>query len=59
MLLRILSGIPHHKVNIPVRDKGKRKIVKNVEEEQSYKFKADPLVQKASLAIKVKRQQCN
>lgn len=31
-------------VNIPMRDKGKRKIVDNMEEEKSYKLWADTLV---------------
>ena len=30
--------------NILVRDEGKRKIINSMEEEQSYKFIADPLV---------------
>lgn len=47
------------KVNIPVRDKGKRKIVDNMEEQQSCKFQADPLVQKEALEIEAKMQQCD
>lgn len=39
----------------PVQDKGKRKIVKGTETKKSYKFKEDPLVQKVSLKIDVKR----
>lgn len=42
---------------IPLHDKGKRKIFDRMEEEKSYKFRVDPLVEKASLAIEAKRQQ--
>jgi len=37
---------PAVEVNIPARDKGKRKILDRVEVEKSYKFKANPLAQK-------------
>ena len=43
-------------VNIPVRDKGKRKIVDHMVEEKSCKFRADPLVEKETMAIEVKMQ---
>ena len=43
-------------VNIPVRDKGKRKIIDHMEEEQKCKFREDPLVEKETIAIEVKRQ---
>lgn len=43
--------------SIPVHDKGKRKIVNCMEEEQSYKFQTYPLVEKASVSIEVKRKQ--
>jgi len=46
-------------VNIPMHDKGKRKIINKMEEEQSFKFQEDPLVQKENLATEEKRQQCN
>ena len=42
-----------------MHDKGKRKIVDGMEEEQRCKFRADPLVEKATMAIEAKRQQCN
>lgn len=42
-----------------MREKGKRKVVDRMEEEKSWKFRADPLVQKAYLAIEAKRQQCD
>jgi len=38
-------------------EKGKRKIVDRMEEEQSYKFWADPLVEKEAMAIEGKRHQ--
>lgn len=44
-------------VNIPTRNKGKRKIVDDEEAEQRCKFKVDPLVQKVALSIEAKRQQ--
>lgn len=46
-------------VNILVCDKGKRNIVDNMEEEKRCKFRADPHVQKAYLAIEAKRKQSN
>jgi len=46
-------------VNIPMRDKGKRNIVDNMEEEQSRKSWANPLMCKVALEIEVKRKQCN
>lgn len=46
-------------VKIPVRDKGKRKIFDRMEEKKSYKFQADSLVEKASMPIEEKRQQCD
>jgi len=39
------------------QDKGKRKIVKNLEAKQSYKMKADPFIEKETLAIEAKKQQ--
>lgn len=42
---------------ILVCDKGKRKIVDHMEEEKSYKFREDPLVEKVVMAIEAKRQQ--
>ena len=38
-------------------NKGKSKVTDNAEVEQSCKFKADPLVLKASLEIEVKKRQ--
>ena len=46
-------------VNMPVRDKGKRKIVDSVEAEQSFKFQVDPLMQKEVFSIEAKRKQCD
>jgi len=43
--------------SIPACDKGKRKIVDRMEEEQRCKFRVDPLVEQASMAIQHKRQQ--
>ena len=43
-------------VNIPMRDKGKRKIVDHMEEEKSCKFREDPLIEKVAMAIEVKTQ---
>jgi len=40
-------------------DKGKRKIVNCMVEEQSCKFREDPLVEKVVMAIQQKRQQCD
>ena len=40
--------------NIPAHDEGKIKIIDNVEVEQNSKFKADPLVEKATLEIEAK-----
>jgi len=40
-------------------NKGKRKIVDNVEVEKGYKFKEYSLVEKLSLAIEAKRKQCH
>ena len=40
-----------------MRDKGKRKIVDHKEEEQSYKFRANPLVEKEAMDIEEKRHQ--
>lgn len=37
-------------------DKGKRNISKNPKNEQSYKFKDDPLIKKETLAVEAKRQ---
>lgn len=34
-----------------MRDQGKRKILDHLEEEQSYKFQAHPLVEQVSMAI--------
>lgn len=45
--------------NIIVCNEGKRKIVNRMEEEQSCKFQADPLVEKVTFAIERKRKQCN
>ena len=42
--------------SIPVRDKGKKKIVDHMEEEKSFKFRVDPLVEKSDMAIDAKRQ---
>ena len=42
--------------SIPVCYKGKRKIIDYMEEEQSYKFQADPLIEKEVMAIEAKRQ---
>lgn len=39
------------------QDKGKRKIVENLEVEKSYKFREDLLVERATLVVEVKRQQ--
>lgn len=44
-------------MNILVCDKGKRKIVDHMEEEKSFKFWVDPLVEKVSMAIEEKRKQ--
>lgn len=38
-----------------MHNKGKRKIVDYMEEEQSCKFRADPLVDKVAMAIEAKR----
>jgi len=43
------------KPSIHVRDKGKRKIVDHIEEEQSCKFRACPLVEQVAMAIQAKR----
>lgn len=43
------------KLSILERDKGKRKIVDFMEEEQSCKFRSNPLVEKAAMAIEAKR----
>ena len=48
---------PAIEVNILARDKGKRKIADSADAEQSCKFIVDPLVQKTTLAIEVKRKQ--
>jgi len=44
-------------VSIPVCNKGKRKIVDDMEQEQSYKFQEYPLVENSTLAIEEKRRQ--
>lgn len=41
--------------SIPVHDKGKRKTVDHMEEDKSYKFQSDPLVEKETMDIDVKR----
>jgi len=46
-------------MNILVHNKGKRNIVNRMEEEKSYKFQEDPIVEKAVMAIESKRQQQN
>lgn len=46
-------------MNIPLRDKSKRKILDHMEEEKSCKFREDPLVEKPAMAIDAKRQQCD
>ena len=56
---RALEATTAAEVNTPVRDKRKRKIVDRMEEEQSCKFWENPLVEKASMAIEVKSQQCD
>lgn len=38
----------------PMHDKGKRKVVDNIEAEHNCKFKADPLVLRATLEIEAK-----
>lgn len=43
--------------SIPVNKKGKWKIVNRIQEEQSCKFRGDPLMEKEVVAIEVKRQQ--
>ena len=42
--------------NTPVCNKSKRKFFNHMEEEKSYKFRADPLVEKVAFAIEEKRQ---
>lgn len=39
----------------PVHDQCRRKVVDSAKVEQSYKFKADPLVMKEALEIEAKR----
>jgi len=39
-----------------VQDNGKRKIAENLEAEKSYKFKADPLIEKETLVVEAKRK---
>lgn len=56
---RALEAVATIEVNIPARDKGKRKIVNAMEEEKSYKFLADPLVEKVAMTIEEKRQKCD
>ena len=42
-----------------MRDKGKRKIFYRMEEEKSYKFRENTLVEKVAMAIEAKRQNCD
>ena len=44
-------------VSIPMHDKGKRKIAENPETEQSYKMRANPILEKAALAAEANREQ--
>lgn len=43
------------KGNGPTLEKGKRKVVENTKAEQSYKFKANPLVLRVAFDIEAKR----
>ena len=55
MAVEWLAATPTAASNKPVQDNGKRKIVESTKEEQTYKFKEDPLVERVSLEIDAKR----